>query len=52
MDLNPDFFDMIAALEEEDADFLVVGPDRRRFRRGRRRSPPGRSGGRAVPASG
>jgi hypothetical protein len=25
MDLNPDFFDMIAALQEEDADFLVVG---------------------------
>lgn len=25
MDLNPDFFDMIAALEEEGAEFLVVG---------------------------
>ena len=25
MDLNPDFFDMIAAQQEEDADFLVVG---------------------------
>ena len=25
MDLNPDFFDMIASLQEEDADFLVVG---------------------------
>ena len=25
MNLNPDFFDMIAALQEEDADFLVVG---------------------------
>lgn len=25
MDLNSDFFDMIAALQEEDADFLVVG---------------------------
>lgn len=25
MDLNPDFFDMIAALQDEGAEFLVLG---------------------------